>query len=218
MARRPDPPAARGTAPPRQSDPPAAARRIAAPGDVPGARIAPGRARAPRIAPGDATAPRVSRRAALRAGGAALAATLFVPSLASAATDEGGLLLGLWQREMAASLAYDRIAHLEPLYVTLRGHEADHGAAIATELAAVGLGTPREPQWASELDVSAERLARANPKTALAHAVALEEELVTLYRNAVPALPDAKIAMTAATILASHSQHLLILQRQTDRG
>ena len=169
--------------------------------------------------PDPSAAPRrVSRRAALRAGGAALAAGLLVPSLASAATDEGGLLLGLWRREMAASLAYDRIAHLEPLYVTLRGHEADHAAAIATALAAVGLGTPREPKWAGELDVSAERLARANPKTALAHAVALEEELVTLYRNAVPALPDAKIAMTAATILASHSQHLLILQRQTDRG
>ena len=170
--------------------------------------------------PDPSAAPRrVSRRAALRAGGAALAAGLLVPSLASAATDEGGLLLGLWRREMAASLAYDRIAHLEPLYVTLRGHEADHAAAIATALAAVGLGTPREPKWAGELDVSAERLARAtDTKTALAHAVALEEELVALYRNAVPALPDAKIAMTAATILASHSQHLLILQRQTARG
>ena len=87
-------------------------------------------------------------------------------ALASAATDEGGLLLGLWRREMGASLAYDRIAHLEPLFVTLRGHEADHAAAIATELAAVGLGTPRAPQWAGELDVTAERLARADAKTA----------------------------------------------------
>ena len=46
-------------------------------------------------------------------------------------------------------------------------------------------------------------------------AVALEEELVALYPSALPALPDAKIAMTAATILASHSQHLLILRRET---
>jgi hypothetical protein len=82
----------------------------------------------------------------------------------------------------------------------------------------VGLGTPRAPMWASELDVTAERLARSDAKTAPAAAVALEEELVALYRNAIPALPDAKIAMTAATILASHSQHLLILQRQTDAG
>ena len=164
-------------------------------------------------------APRVSRRAALRAAGVALAAgALARPSLAAAATDEGGLLLGLWRREMGAALAYDRIAHLESLYVTLRGHEADHAAAIATELAAVGLGTPRAPMWASELDVTAERLAHSDAETAPAAAVALEEELVALYRNAVPALPDAKIAMTAATILASHSQHLLILQRQTDAG
>jgi Ferritin-like domain len=167
---------------------------------------------------GELAAPRrVSRRAALRAGGLALVAAAFArPTLASAATDEGGLLLGLWRREMGASLAYDRIAHLEPLFVTLRGHEADHAAAIATELAAVGLGTPRPPQWAGDLDVTAERLARSNADTALAAAVALEEELVALYRSAVPALPDSKIAMTAATILASHSQHLLILRRQTD--
>jgi hypothetical protein len=162
---------------------------------------------------------RMSRRAALRTGGVALAAAaLGPPGLASAAVDEGGLLLGLWRREMGASLAYDRVAHTNPLFVTLRGHEADHAAAIATELAAVGLGTPRPPQWASEIDITAERLARADADTAVAAAVALEEELVALYRNAVPALPDAKIAMTAATILASHSQHLLILQRQTGRG
>ena len=160
----------------------------------------------------------MDRRRFLRAGGIAIAAATLAPTSARAATDEGGLLLGLWQREMGASLAYDRVAHLEPLFVTLRGHEADHAAAIATELAAVGLGTPRAPKWAGELDVTAEQLARADADTAPAAAVALEEELVALYRKAVTALPDAKIAMTAATILASHSQHLLILQRQTDRG
>jgi hypothetical protein len=166
----------------------------------------------------DDTAPRrVSRRAALRAAAGAVAAgALARPSLAAAATDEGGLLLGLWRREMGASLAYDRVAHLEPLFVTLRGHEADHAAAIATELAAVGLGTPREPQWVSEIDITAERLARADAKTAAAAALALEQELVALYRGALPNVPDPKIAMTVATILASHSQHALILRRQTD--
>jgi uncharacterized protein YbbK (DUF523 family) len=119
---------------------------------------------------------------------------------------------------MGASLAYDRVAHLESLFVTLRGHEADHAAAIATELAAVGLGTPRPPQWVSEIDVSAEQLARADAETVKARALALEEELVALYRTALPNLRDEKIAMTAATILASHSQHALILRRQTDGG
>jgi hypothetical protein len=37
--------------------------------------------------------------------------------------------------------------------------------------------------------------------------------MVEVYKSALPALPDAKIAMTAATILASHAQHLLILRR-----
>ena len=158
------------------------------------------------------------RRDALRAGGLALAATVLGPGVARAATDEGGLLLGLWRREMGASLAYDRVAHLDPQLVTLRGHESDHAAAVATQLAAVGLGTPEPPHGAADLDVSAERLARSTTRAeAFAAAVALEEELVTLYRNALPALPDSKIAMTAATILASHSQHLLILQRETGR-
>ena len=161
----------------------------------------------------------LSRRDALRVGGLALAGAVLLPGAANAATDEGGLLLGLWRREMGAALAYDRVAHVDPHFVTLRGQEADHAAAIATELAAVGLGTPRPPTWASELDVTAERLARSTTREgALAAATALEEELVTLYSHALPALPDSKIAMTAATILASHSQHLLILQRDTGDG
>jgi Ferritin-like domain len=156
------------------------------------------------------------RRDALRVGGLALAATVAGPGVARAAIDEGGLLLGLWRREMGAALAYDRVAHLSPQLVTLRGPETDHAAAVATELAAVGLGTPEAPQQAADLDSTAERLARSKTRAdAVAAAVALEEELVALYRNALPALPDSKIAMTAATILASHSQHLLILRRDT---
>ena len=162
----------------------------------------------------------LSRRDALRVGGArARRCRARSPAPRRAATDEGGLLLGLWRREMGASLAYDRVAHVDPHFVTLRGQEADHAAAVATELAAVGLGTPRPPTWAAELDVdrgAARPLATRDE--ALAAATALEEELVTLYRHALPALPDSKIAMTAATILASHSQHLLILQRDTGDG
>ena len=37
--------------------------------------------------------------------------------------------------------------------------------------------------------------------------------MVELYKGALPELPDAKIAMTAATILASHAQQLFILRR-----
>jgi hypothetical protein len=165
----------------------------------------------------DARPAATTRRAALRVGGAALVAAAFArPASAAAAIDEGALLVGLWRREMGASLAYDRVAHLEPLFVMLRGHETDHAAAIATELAAVGLGTPHVPQWVGEIDAAADQLARADAKSAAGAALALEQDLIALYRRAVPNLRDSKIAMTAATILASHSQHALILQRQTD--
>jgi len=165
--------------------------------------------------PDPSAAPRrVSRRAALRAGGAALAAGLLVPSLASAATDEGGLLLGLWRREMWAAHAYQSVAYTDAGLVHFGTQEIDHARAVATQLAAVGLTPPLAPTTVAELDIAAQRLATAGTKRAdvWAAAIALEEGLVELYRQAIPALPDAKIAMTAATILASHAQHLFILR------
>ena len=160
------------------------------------------------------------RRGALRAGALAVAAVALAPAAAArAGSDEGGLLLGLWRRETAAAFAYASVLHADPILALLRSHEADHAAALATELAAVGLSTPPAPERAADLDVAAERLAAAGPERmpVLAVAAALEEGLVELYREALPALPAAKIAMTAATILASHSQHLLILRRETGR-
>ena len=136
-------------------------------------------------------------------------------SAARAETDEGGLLLGLWRREMNANLAYAQVVRVDPLFHRLRRHEWDHAAALATELAAVGLGTPPRPEESSDLDASAERLARARGREAvLLAAGALEDELVAVYRSALEGLPDAKIAMTAGTILASHSQHRLMLARE----
>ena len=59
---------------------------------------------------------------------------------------------------------------------------------------------------------AAQRLATSRPADVLANAVLAEEAMVDVYKTALPALPDAKIAMTAATILASHAQHLFILR------
>jgi hypothetical protein len=146
----------------------------------------------------------VTRRTLLLAAGASAVGA----GTARAETDEGGLLLGLWRREMNANLAYASVVHVDPLFHRLRRHEWDHAAALATQLAAVGLGTPRRPEVVSSLDATAERLARARGRDAvLAAATALEDELVALYRSALRGLPDAKIAMTAGTILASHAQH-----------
>jgi hypothetical protein len=46
----------------------------------------------------------------------------------------------------------------------------------------------------------------------LSSAVLVEEAMLDVYKTALPALPDAKIAMTAATILASHAQRLFIFR------
>jgi hypothetical protein len=146
-------------------------------------------------------------------GAAALAAVALRPASALAASDEGGLLLGLWRREVAAEFAYAKVLPTDPVFAVLRSHENEHYRALATELAAVGLGTPKPPENDDDLDSASQRLATAKGEAVLPAAVALEEDLVAMYRQAVPALPDAKIAMTAATILASHAQHLLIVRR-----
>lgn len=154
---------------------------------------------------------RFGRRAAL--AGAALAAMSLRATPALAAADEGDLLLGLWRREKGLALAYGQQVHTHPeLFGPARRHAHDHAAALATELAAVGLGTPEAPWTPNDLDAAAQRLAAAKPADALAEAALVEEGMLELYKTALPALPDAKIAMTAATILASHAQHLFIFR------
>ncbi|MDA0180258.1 ferritin-like domain-containing protein [Solirubrobacter phytolaccae] len=153
-------------------------------------------------------------RRQLLAGGAAAALTLTAAAPARAESDEGGLLLGLWRREMGLALAYGQQVHTNPeLFGPARRHAGDHAAAIATELAAVGLGTPKPPWTPDDLDVGAHRLATSRPADALANAALVEQDMVDVYKGALLALPDAKIAMTAATILASHAQHFFILDR-----
>jgi hypothetical protein len=151
------------------------------------------------------------RRRELLLGAAAL---LAAPATASAAPTEGAILLDLISREQQAKIAYgaamETLGSGGPLeLVKIRGHEADHADALATELAAVGLPRPLRP----ELSGAAAELAGAHDRAGvLAAAVRFEDELVDAYGKALAGLPDAKIAMTAATILASHSQHRLILR------
>ena len=144
----------------------------------------------------------------------AAAGTLVVPAAASAATPtEGDVLLDLMHREQSAKLAYGAASktlgsQAPQELVTIRQHESDHADALSTELAAVGLGRPLRPP----LSGTAQELAEASDRRAvLDAAVKLEDELVDAYRSSLVLLPDAKIAMTAATILASHAQHGFIL-------
>jgi hypothetical protein len=144
----------------------------------------------------------------------AAAGTLVAPAAALGHTPtEGDVLLDLMRREQSAKLAYGAASRTlgagAPLeLVTIRGHESDHADALATELAAVGLGRPLKPPLAG---IAQELAAASDRRAVLDLAVKLEDELVDAYRKSLVLLPDAKIAMTAATILASHAQHRFIL-------
>lgn len=148
------------------------------------------------------------RELLLAAGG-----LLGLPAVAGAAPTEGAVLLDLMAREQRAKLAYT--AALKTLgasapqeLATIRSNESDHADAISTELAAIGLGRPLPPK----LEGAAAALAAATARAGvLKAAVALEDELIGAYRASLPSLPDAKIAMTLATILGSHAQHRFIL-------
>lgn len=153
----------------------------------------------------------MNRRQLLAAGAAAAVTLKATPALAAAG--EGELLLGLWRRETGLAMAYGLQVHTNPeLFGPARRHASNHAAALATELAAVGLGTPKPPWTPDDLDIGAQRLANSRPADALANAVLVQEDMVAVYKAALPALPDIKIAMTAATILASHAQHLFVLR------
>jgi hypothetical protein len=157
----------------------------------------------------------VRRRELLLAGAAA---ALVPPAIARAAgTNEGTLMTGLRRREMNAMFAYGQVIHAHPLLAQLRRHAELHAQAIATELAAYGLGTPPPPQAPEELDSAAARVAQATPDTVLEAALALEEDLELVYKGALPAIREAKAAMTVATILASHAQHVIVVRAALGR-
>lgn len=144
----------------------------------------------------------------------AAAATLATPATALGKTPtEGDVLLDLMRREQSAKLAYGAAtkalgSQAPQELVTIRQHESDHADALSTQLAAVGLGRPLRPA----LDGTAKQLAEASDRSAVLDlAVKLEDELVDAYRRSLVLLPDAKIAMTVATILASHAQHRFIV-------
>jgi Ferritin-like domain len=145
---------------------------------------------------------------------AAAAAGLALPASARAAKPptEGAVLTDLTKRELAAIAAYNRAlavlgSDAPPELAAIRANDNAHAHALTTELAAVGLPRPRSHPDAllALFEATHSRLA------ATSMAAGIEAELVTAYQRAIPLLPDAKVATTIATILASHAQHALIL-------
>jgi hypothetical protein len=144
----------------------------------------------------------VRRRELLAAAGLAVVAA---PATARAQRSDTAVLLRLVAREEAAAKAYGAGAGVvvEGLY----RDELAHAAALRTHLDALG----RRPAPRG-LDAPARRLVEAEGDDRLDAAVALETSLVGEYSAALTDLTDPNVLQTAATILASHAQHLARLR------
>jgi Ferritin-like domain len=140
----------------------------------------------------------VRRRELIAAGGVALLAW---PAVASAQRSDIAVLIKLLAREEAAAEAYSTGELLPRIY----NDELDHAAALRTHLDALG----RRPAPRG-LDAPARRVAEATDRVVAA--IALEESLVREYSAALVDLADPSVLQTAATILASHAQHLARLR------
>jgi Ferritin-like domain len=142
----------------------------------------------------------VRRRELIAAGGVALLAW---PAGAAAQRSDTAVLIKLVEREEAAAEAYG--GSNGELLPQIYSDELDHAAALRTHLDALG----RRPAPRG-LDAPARRVAEATDRVDAA--IALEESLVREYSAALVDLADPSVLQTAATILASHAQHLARLR------
>jgi Ferritin-like domain len=141
---------------------------------------------------------------------AAAGAVLARPALASAQDSDPAILDDLIAREEAAALAHRRAGS------GIEAHETAHAMALRTQLGAFGRAAPAGPRDSAGLQGAARRLAEAGEGW-LPAAIALEEELIRAYREAVVRLVEPSVLQTAATILAAHAQHRARLLAEAGR-
>ena len=140
--------------------------------------------------------------------GAAGAAALLGPAAARAAGGDQAVLSRLIDLEQQAAFAYEQAG-----LARLADQEAQHAAALATELVAYGLQPPPAPTAVTALGPAAASVAAAHGSALRDAALALEAQLAAAHRDALVALAVPKVVQTAATVLASHSQHEVLLIR-----
>ena len=141
------------------------------------------------------------RRELIAAGGLALLAR---PASASAQRSDIAVLIKLVAREEAAAEVYGAG---KGVVVAAYSDDLAHAEALRTHLDALG----RRPAPRG-LDAPARRLMEAEGDARLDAAIALERSLVEEYSSALADLADPSVLQTAATILASHAQHLARLR------
>ena len=149
---------------------------------------------------------RVTRRAALAV--AALLLARPADAAGAQAEDTAAALLELIAREQAADFAYRAAG--APRFGRLAQHAAEHARALRAHLESVGRPPPAAPGAPGDLGPAAARVASAGDDAA---AIALEQELVAVCAAALDRLYDPSSKRTAATIMAGHGQHLVVLHR-----
>ncbi len=142
------------------------------------------------------------RRREVLAG--AVAVVLARPAVALGQRSDEAVLVRLLAREEAAAEAYPG-----DLLPGLKADEEQHVAALRTHLDALG----RRPA-PKGLDAVARRVAESSGRARLEAAIALEMSLVEAYSAALLDLEAPGVVQTAATILASHAQHLALLRER----
>jgi rubrerythrin len=187
------------------------------------------------IADGDADSAEIAaferdRRALLRRGfglgGAAISASS-IPLLWSVRTAFAeakgdtailGRAIGL---ERVAVLAYDTAIQsglLSPALLalarTLRAHEQAHADTLTTALTDLGGTPPPPPQGVADVDKVVKGLGAVRSQAdAVSFAIELETAAVAAYLDAHRELVEAKLLQTAASIMGSEGQHLVVLRR-----
>ena len=163
----------------------------------------------------------LSRREALAAGIAGAVALGLVPAATAAAEpDPGAALTALVRAEQDAAFVYLG-AGLGALGGRLAGQEQEHAKALATQLEALGLPEPEPVRgYPSPSTLGEEALAVLEADGDAARweaAIAFERALMGGCADRLSQLDEPGILRTVATVMASHAQHLALLERAAGR-
>jgi hypothetical protein len=169
----------------------------------------------------------VTRRTAI---GAALALAAR-PAIAGAAglTGDAAVLQPIHRDEMFALAAYRAAAtspsaRVRDIAARFRDHEAQHVAALASALDALGAPRFPPPHGSAALDREAQRLGIApafsalrTPDDVLGFLLAVEERLIADWVKAHAGLGEPNLVRTATQVLACQGEHVTVLRHALGR-
>ncbi len=169
-------------------------------------------------------------RRGLGLGGAVVAASsipllLMVRDAFAATETDATLLSTAITIERVSVLAYDTIlggsllsGRTEALVRLLRGHERRHADTLTTALTDLGGEPPPAPAGVKAVDAVVKGLGTLGTKAdVLAFAIALETAAVAAYYDAQAKFIEPRLLQTAASIMASEGQHLVLLREAAGR-